>query len=81
MSLDDLLLLKQEGRPTGRLDVPKTCVAAYYDDLRASPGLVDLDSLLPEFLRLLDTTPPIFPTHRLEDKSAQVRVKMKFSRR
>jgi DNA helicase II / ATP-dependent DNA helicase PcrA len=56
MRLEDLLLLKAKGRPTGRLDVPQTCVAAYYDDLRAA-GLVDLDSLLPEFLRMLHEDP------------------------
>lgn len=50
--LDKLLELKAKGRPRGRLDVAQTVVAGYFDELREN-GLVDFDTLLTEFARLL----------------------------
>lgn len=52
-----LIELKRAGRPDlgarGRnATVAETALASYFDDLRDA-GLVDLDSILPEFLRLL----------------------------
>jgi DNA helicase-2/ATP-dependent DNA helicase PcrA len=54
MPLDKLATLKAKGRPAGRMDLPQTVIAGYYDELRES-GLVDIDGLLTEFLRLLKT--------------------------
>lgn len=50
-----LLELKSAGRPARgvSLSVEQTVVAAYYDELLEN-GMVDLECLLPEFLRLLD---------------------------
>lgn len=52
VKLDKLLELKAKGRPTGRLDVAQTVVAGYFDELREN-GLVDFDTLLTEFARLI----------------------------
>lgn len=56
LPLKDLLALKAKGRPEigGKLSVAETVVASYFDDLREA-GVVDLDVLLTEFLRVLKT--------------------------
>lgn len=56
LAIDKLMKLKSEiGRPKGRLSVPETVIAAYYDDL-CSAGMVDFDVLLTEFARMLEET-------------------------
>ena len=55
--LADLLKLKAEGVPmTARPTPEQLVIRGYYDDLREA-GMVDFDTLLSEFLRLLSTGP------------------------
>lgn len=57
LAVEKLTLLKAEiGRPTpGKLSIPETVIAAYYDDLRDA-GMVDFDVLLTEFARMIEET-------------------------
>jgi DNA helicase-2/ATP-dependent DNA helicase PcrA len=54
LPLKDLLALKAKGRPArgGRLSVPETVVATYYDELREA-GILDFDVMLKEAAALL----------------------------
>jgi DNA helicase-2/ATP-dependent DNA helicase PcrA len=53
-SLKELLLLKRQGvKRVGRLTVDEVAVLSYFDRLRES-DLLDLDELLPEFLRQIE---------------------------
>lgn len=58
LRLDDLLRLKGKPTPTGRLDLPQLVLKGYHDDLHEA-GMVDFDTILTEFLRLVETGAPL----------------------
>jgi DNA helicase-2/ATP-dependent DNA helicase PcrA len=59
LAIAKLMKLKSEiGCPSGKMTLPETVLAAYYDDLRGA-GMVDFDVLLTEFARMLEETDAI----------------------
>ena len=70
--IEKLVELKAKGRPQRgiKLDIARTAVAAYYDELKES-GVVDFDVILSEALELLRTKPLDLGIKHLFDDETQ----------